>query len=45
MMMRFYPDHIFVSDYGMADTSHPTWLFVDDIVGPSQEGATSIDGK
>jgi predicted AlkP superfamily pyrophosphatase or phosphodiesterase len=38
-------DVIFVSDHGMADTSHPTWLFVDDIVGPSWEGVTSMDGK
>ncbi|KAJ8593020.1 Phosphodiest-domain-containing protein [Rhizopogon salebrosus TDB-379] len=37
-------DVIFVSDHGMADTSHPTWLFVDDIVGPSWEGVTSMDG-
>ncbi|KAG1887655.1 Phosphodiest-domain-containing protein [Suillus subluteus] len=26
-------DIIFVSDHGMTDTSHPTWVYVDEIVG------------
>jgi predicted AlkP superfamily pyrophosphatase or phosphodiesterase len=38
-------DIIFVSDHGMMDTSHPTWIYVDEIVGQSWKGVTRVDGK
>ncbi|KZT44440.1 Phosphodiest-domain-containing protein [Sistotremastrum suecicum HHB10207 ss-3] len=34
-------DVIFVSDHGMADTSHPKWLYLDDFIG--MEGLADID--
>lgn len=37
-------DIIFVSDHGMTDTSHPTWVYVDEIVGQSWKGVTKMDG-
>lgn len=37
-------DIIFVSDHGMMDTSHPTWIYVDEIVGQSWKGVTRVDG-
>lgn len=38
-------DVIFVSDHGMVDTSHPTFLYVDDIVGQPWEGVITKDGR
>jgi predicted AlkP superfamily pyrophosphatase or phosphodiesterase len=38
-------DVIFVSDHGMADTGHPTFLYVDEIIGQPWEGVTTRDGK
>ncbi|KAG1823238.1 nucleotide pyrophosphatase [Suillus variegatus] len=37
-------DIIFVSDHGMADMSHPTWIYVDEIVGELWKGVTKMDG-
>lgn len=37
-------DIIFVSDHGMTDTSHPTWVYVDEIVGQPWKGVTRVDG-
>ncbi|KAG2344502.1 Phosphodiest-domain-containing protein [Suillus weaverae] len=37
-------DIIFVSDHGMTDTSHPTWVYVDEIVGQPWKGVTKVDG-
>lgn len=37
-------DIIFVSDHGMTDTSHPTWIYVDEIVGQPWKGVTKVDG-
>ncbi|OAX37433.1 Phosphodiest-domain-containing protein [Rhizopogon vinicolor AM-OR11-026] len=37
-------DVIFVSDHGMADTSHPTWLYIDEIIGQPWGGVISNDG-
>ncbi|KAG1766183.1 alkaline-phosphatase-like protein [Suillus occidentalis] len=37
-------DIIFVSDHGMTDTSHPTWIYVDEIVGQQWKGVTKVDG-
>lgn len=34
-------DIIFVSDHGMTDTSHPTLIYMDDILGP--EGISAIE--
>jgi len=38
-------DVIFVSDHGMTDTSHPTFVYVDDIIGQPWEGVITMDGK
>jgi len=38
-------DVIFVSDHGMADTSHPIFLYVDDIIGQVWEGVITKDGE
>lgn len=37
-------DIIFVSDHGMTDTSQPTWVYVDEIVGQPWKGVTKMDG-
>ena len=31
-------DIVFVSDHGMADTSHPEWVYVDDYLGKEAFG-------
>ena len=34
-------DVVFVSDHGMTDTSHPTNVYIDDIIG--REGISAIE--
>ena len=34
-------DIIFVSDHGMADTSEPEWVYLEDFIGP--DGAAAIE--
>ena len=38
-------DVIFVNDHGMTDTSHPTFVYVDDIIGQPWESVITMDGK
>jgi hypothetical protein len=38
-------DIIFVSDHGMTDTSHLTWVYIDEIIGHPWKGVTRVDGK
>ncbi|KAG2151565.1 nucleotide pyrophosphatase [Suillus bovinus] len=37
-------DIIFVSDHGMMDASHLTWVYIDEIVGQPWKGVTKVDG-
>ena len=37
-------DIIFVSDHGMADTSHPKWIYLDDILGEGYDRIEHMDG-
>ncbi|KIP08617.1 hypothetical protein PHLGIDRAFT_104115 [Phlebiopsis gigantea 11061_1 CR5-6] len=37
-------DVVFVSDHGMTDTSHPEWLYIDDILGDGFKALEHVDG-
>ncbi|TCD70791.1 hypothetical protein EIP91_001822 [Steccherinum ochraceum] len=37
-------DIVFVSDHGMTDTSHPEWIYIDDILGDGFEKIEHEDG-
>ena len=38
-------DIVFVSDHGMTDTSHPEWLYLDDILGEGYHLIEHEDGQ
>ena len=37
-------DVVFVSDHGMTDTSHPEWIYMDDILGDGFKALEHVDG-
>lgn len=37
-------DIVFVSDHGMTDTSHPEWIYIDDVLGDGFEKIEHEDG-
>lgn len=36
---------MFVSDHGMTDTSHPEWIYIDDILGEGFKELEHVDGE
>jgi predicted AlkP superfamily pyrophosphatase or phosphodiesterase len=36
---------VFVSDHGMTDTSHPEFIYIDDILGEGFKELEHVDGE